>query len=76
VLKLALLSPPMPKNEALDICDKDHSAVLPAIEELDFSQAPSRGRHHCAGCAYEEGFAAGWKAAGGKGQPPMPPKVI
>jgi hypothetical protein len=48
-----------------EICDKDHSAVLGKLEQLPISQAPSRGRHRCAGCAYEEGFEAGKKAAGG-----------
>jgi hypothetical protein len=51
----------MPKQ----ICDKDHSKVLDELEKLPESQAPQRGRHRCAGCAYEAGFAAGQKAAKG-----------
>jgi hypothetical protein len=49
-----------------EICDKDHSAILNTLETLPISQAPKRGRHRCAGCAYEEGFRAGMKASGGK----------
>jgi hypothetical protein len=48
------------------ICKKDHSDVLTVLENLPDSQTVIKGRHKCAGCAYDEGFKAGWKAAGAK----------
>jgi hypothetical protein len=60
IIRLLLLAD-MPN----EICDKDHSNVLGKLEQLPISQAPSRGRHRCPGCAYEDGFRAGVKAAGG-----------
>jgi hypothetical protein len=57
---------------AKQICKKDHSAIVSELYNLDESQAVIRGRHICAGCAYEQGFNAGQKAA--QNQPPTKPK--
>jgi len=58
-------------------CNKDHSSIIGELENLDISQAVIRGRHRCAGCAYEagysDGYLDGWKSAGGTGTPPPPP---
>lgn len=44
-------------------CNKDHSAILNTLQNLPESQAVIRGRHRCAGCAYDEGYEAGKKHA-------------
>jgi hypothetical protein len=48
---------------AREICGKDHSAIRNVLEKLPESQAVIRGRHRCAGCAYDEGYKAGFKDA-------------
>jgi hypothetical protein len=50
---------PMPKVT----CKKDHSVLLDMLGKLPESQAVIRGRHRCAGCAYEKGFQDGMAAA-------------
>lgn len=39
-------------------CQKDHSAIQRIMSDLPTDQG-GRGRHKCAACAYEKGFAEG-----------------
>ena len=49
----------MAENTA--VCNRDHSAQDAVLGSLDQSQRGAH-RHRCAGCAYEVGYAAGFRA--------------
>ena len=44
-------------------CNKDHSKIQSIMESLPTDQG-GVGRHKCAACAYEAGFAAGYALNG------------